>query len=205
MTGQAILDFVSEIGLMKTMNRTGWGMLGIKNAESIADHCYRVSVFAMLLADVLKAKGEDIDVEKVMRISLLHEIAESRIGDIPYPALRYMPEDFKAEAEQKAIEDMLASFGPLKDYYVGLWKEFEFRETPEGHLVKVADKMELMLQVTEFEILGYENLMDFWHTEWNQQGLYDYPLTAEIMEILVSHHNMKVKGKTHGRNTEEAD
>ena len=94
MTGQAILDFVSEIGLMKTMHRTGWGMLGIKSAESIADHCYRVSVFAMLLADVLKAKGEDIDVEKVMRISLLHDIAESRIGDIPYPALKYMPEDF---------------------------------------------------------------------------------------------------------------
>ena len=205
MTGQAILNFMTEIGSMKTTHRAGWGMLGIKNAESIADHCYRVSVFAMLLADVLKAKGEDIDVEKVMRIALLHEIAESRIGDIPYPALKYMPEDFKAKAEQKAIEDMLGSFGPLKDYYVGLWKEFEFRETLEGHLVKIADKMELMIQVTEYEILGYENLMDFWDTEWNQQGFYHYSLTAEIMEILVSHHNMKVKGKTHEFNTEEAD
>ena len=206
MTGQALLDLMTEIGSMKTIHRTGWGIYGIKSAESIADHCYRVSMFAMLLADVLNQHGEDIDVEKVMRMALLHEMAEARIGDIPLPATRYFPEGVKAEAEEKAITEMLEGFGSLKDYYIGLWREYEFHESLEGHLVQIADKMELMIQVSQYEALGYENLIEFWDTaEWIQRGFYDYPLTADIMGILVNHHNMKVRGKTDERNTKEAD
>ena len=53
MNAQAVLDFIEEIGVLKNLPRTGWRFRGIKDAESIADHCYRVSLLSMILADVL--------------------------------------------------------------------------------------------------------------------------------------------------------
>ena len=45
MNAQAVLDLVEEIGVLKNLPRTGWRFRGIKDAESVADHCYRVSFF----------------------------------------------------------------------------------------------------------------------------------------------------------------
>ena len=91
MKAEAILSFIEEIGILKSLPRTGWLIHGIKNGESIADHCYRMTLLSMLLADTLVAKGMKLDTEKVMRLSLLHEIAEARIGDIPFTVLTYIP------------------------------------------------------------------------------------------------------------------
>ncbi|MBI1927725.1 HD domain-containing protein, partial [Candidatus Poribacteria bacterium] len=52
MDAQAVLNFIEEIGVLKNLPRTGWRFRGIKDAESVADHCYRVSLLSMLLADV---------------------------------------------------------------------------------------------------------------------------------------------------------
>ena len=95
MNAQVVLDFIEEIGVLKNLPRTGWRFRGIKDAESVADHCYRVSLLSMILADVLTAQDVPLDVEKVMRIALLHEVAEARIGDLPFPALKYIPEAVK--------------------------------------------------------------------------------------------------------------
>ena len=193
MTGEAILSFVEEVGTLKTIQRSGWGFRGIRNAESVADHCFRVTLFAMLLADILIDKGEDIRSDRVIRIALLHEVAEARIGDIPYPAQEYIPEEIKAKAEQEVIESMFDPFGKLKDYYIKLWKEFEYRTSIEGEIVQIADKMECMIQVSEYERLGYDGMEEFWQTEWNKRGFYHYDLTAEIMTILQKEHDQRVK------------
>ena len=58
-----------------------------------------------------------MDVEKVMRLALLHEIAEARIGDLPFPALKYIPEAVKTAGERAAVEAMFERFGPLKQKY----------------------------------------------------------------------------------------
>ena len=94
MNAQAVLDFIEEIGVLKNLPRTGWRFRGIKDAESIADHCYRVSLLSMILADVLTEQDVPLDVEKVMRLALLHEIAEARVGDLPFPDPQiYTPRD----------------------------------------------------------------------------------------------------------------
>ena len=59
----------------------GWLVHGIKNAESVADHCYRMSLLSMILSDALVEKGIGLDTEKVMRLALLHEIAEVLIKE----------------------------------------------------------------------------------------------------------------------------
>ena len=60
MDAQAVLDFIEEIGVLKNLSRTGWRFRGIKDAESVADHCYRVSLLSMILADVLTETGGSV-------------------------------------------------------------------------------------------------------------------------------------------------
>ena len=122
MNAQAILDFIEEIGVLKNLPRTGWRFQGIKDAESIADHCYRVSLLSMILADLLTTHDVCLDVEKVMRMALLHEVAEARIGDVPFPALEYIPEDVKEDGERAAIGSMFASFGTVGQNYIEIWE-----------------------------------------------------------------------------------
>ena len=184
MKAEAILSFIEEIGILKSLPRTGWLIHGIKNGESIADHCYRMTLLSMLLADTLVAKGMKLDTEKVMRLSLLHEIAEARIGDIPFTVLTYIPEEVKETGERKAVTSMLEKFGSIGKWYQELWEEFEKNETIEAKLVRAADKLELMIQVLEYEKLGYQSLNQFWKNDWNQRGFDISPLIQEIMELL---------------------
>ena len=185
MDAQAILDFIEEIGVLKNLPRTGWRFRGIKDAESIADHCYRVSLLSMILADLLVAQGVPLNVEKVMRMALLHDIAEARIGDIPFPALEYIPEGVKENSESAAVKSMFANFGSFGQKYTELWGEFERGASLEGKLVRVADKLELMIQVFEYEKVGYRSLDKFWINDWNQRGFDDYPQIREIMDLLI--------------------
>ena len=185
MNARVILDFIQEIGVLKNIPRTGWRFRGIKDAESVADHCYRVSLLSMMLADVLKAEDIPLDVEKVMRLALLHEIAEARIGDVPFPALDYIPESVKEDAEQAAVSAMLVNFGRLGEQYAKLWKEFEEGTSLEAKLVRAVDKLELMIQVFEYEKVGYRSLDRFWDNDWNQQSFDAYPQIREIMDVLI--------------------
>ena len=184
MDAQAVLDFIEEIGVLKNLPRTGWRFRGIKDAESVADHCYRVSLLSMILADVLTEHGVPLDVEKVMRLALLHEVAEARIGDLPFPALKYIPEAVKAGGERAAVQSMFEHFGPLQQKYTQLWAEFEEGASIEGKLVRAADKLELMIQVLEYEKIGYRSLDKFWTNPWNHRSFDDFPLIQEIMDLL---------------------
>ena len=184
MNAQAILDLMEEVGKLKLLPRTGWLLRGLRNVESIADHCYRVSLLAMIFADCLNEAGMDINVETVMRIALLHDIAESQMGDIPHPATRYIPEDIKEQGERAAVQDMLSAFGKLGDRYAALWQSFEDASTIEAKIVRVADKLEMMIQAFEYESVGYRSLGDFWENTANFRYFNDYPLVQEIMTLL---------------------
>ena len=185
LNAQSILNFIEEIGVLKNLPRTGWRFQGIKDAESVADHCYRVSLLSMILADLLTAHGVRLDAEKVMRMALLHEVAEARIGDIPFPALEYIPENVKESGEKMAVKSMFGGFGTVGEKYIEIWEEFEDNISVESRLVRAADKLELMIQAYEYEKIGYRTLDKFWTNNWKRQGVKQFPQIQEIMNLLV--------------------
>lgn len=182
---QAILDFIEEIAVLKSIPRTGWRFQGIKDAESVADHCYRASLLSMILADLLTTHGVRLDAEKVIRMALLHDVAEARIGDVPFPALEYIPEDVKEGGEKTAVKSMFASFGTVGEKYIEIWEEFQESASIESRLVRAADKLELMIQAYEYEKIGYRTLDKFWRNNWNWQGVKQFAQIQEIMNQLI--------------------
>ena len=143
MEPKALLDFLSSAGKLKTIPRTGWIDSGVKDPESVADHSYRTAVAAMVLSDSL-----GLDSLKVLRMALLHDLAEAETGDIT----PMQKQDNHAELEDQAMKEILGVLPEsLRDQYWGIWQEYQSNETPESILVHDADKIEMILQASEYK------------------------------------------------------
>src|SRR5918912_251677 len=71
-------------GSLKEVRRQGWVDRGVADAESVADHSYRLAVLAWAVA---RARG--LDAGRAVLIALVHDLAEAEIGDeTPFDALR---------------------------------------------------------------------------------------------------------------------
>ena len=150
---------------MKGLERTGWMLRGIAaGAESVAAHSYGVAVAAMLLADELVARGVEVDMERVLRMALLHDWAEARVGDMPRTASLYFGSRARRLAESAAFRDIVAELKErgLDEKYRALHDDYEERASLEARLVKAADVIDLLVQVLAFERAGVRGLDEFW-------------------------------------------
>jgi len=151
-----------ELQRLKRLDRTGWTLRGLPNGtESVAAHSFGVATTAMLLADELRDGGVEVDCEKVLRIALLHDWAEVRVGDMPRTASAYFGSEARKQAEMTAFADIV---GPLstQNFYRELHKDYENRDSLEARLVKASDVIDLLVQVLALERAGARGLEEFW-------------------------------------------
>lgn len=127
----------------------------------MAAHSFGVSVTAMLLADELVSKGIDIDVEQVLRMAILHDWAEARVGDLPRTATNYFGAEARKAAESAALADMVEAL-KSRAQYQDLHESYEERNSVESRLVKAADVIDLLVQVLALERAGARGLDEFW-------------------------------------------
>jgi len=148
-----------ELQRLKRLERTGWMLRGLSNGtESVAAHSFGVAVTAMLLSDDLSERGVEIDSEKLLRMALLHDWAESRVGDMPRTATNYFGADVRRQAEAAAFKDIVHS----STRYLELYDDYEHRNSLEAKLVKAADVIDLLIQVLALERSGVRGLDEFW-------------------------------------------
>ena len=140
-----ISEFFFQIAGLKKLPRSGWKIkLGLDDSESVAEHSYMMSVMSMVLADM-----KSLNSEKVIKMSILHDWAESKIGD-------FMPDeighDKKSELENYAMTEILGLLPQkIQSDYQDMWNEFLVRGTPEARLVHELDKLEMALQAKIYE------------------------------------------------------
>ena len=157
-----MLSLLIELQRLKRLDRTGWILRGLPNGtESVAAHSFGVSVTAMLLADEMSSRGIKIDVERILRMSLLHDWAEARIGDMPRTATHYFGAEAGKEAESAAFADIIAE-ATAKTTLSDLHDEYEKRDSLEARVVKAADIIDLLVQALALERAGARGLDEFW-------------------------------------------
>lgn len=178
-----VLDMLSllvELQRLKRLDRTGWILRGLPNGtESVAAHSFGVSVTAMLLADEIKSRGVQVDVERVLRMSILHDWAETRIGDMPRTATCYFGADTRKEAETGAFADIVAEL-TAKTVLIALHHDYEKRESLEARVVKAADIIDLLIQAYALERAGARGLDEFWEVATAA----DFQLPAEARSVV---------------------
>lgn len=179
LTPERIIDIAQALDPLCDLPRTGWVLRGVRPAESIAAHTYGVAVVAMLMVDALRAQGQVVDGERVLRMALLHDAAEARTGDIPMPNKTPGVDAALHEVERAVIADMLPTeLGEL-------WLEAERHDSLEARIVKAADKLQLMIKVLVYEKQGRGGLEEFWDNPKNfrDAGL---PIARQIFETIAA-------------------
>ncbi|MGH9768539.1 MAG: HD domain-containing protein [Blastocatellia bacterium] len=159
-----LISFLAELMRLKSVPRIGWLLRGVRDVESVASHSFGVAVVAMLLADRARARGVEVNVERLLRMALLHDMTESRTGDLPSTIKRYFDKASIKAADERIAKEMLTRLGDLSESYLELWFDYEHRASIESRLVKAADKLDLLLQSREYEKGGARSLQEFWDT-----------------------------------------
>jgi putative hydrolase of HD superfamily len=133
-----IAEFLFEVGMLKRTPRSGWQFLGT-GSESVADHVFR----ATMIAFVLGRMDGSVDADKVLRLALVHDLPETRTGDLNYVNQKYVQAD-----EARAAEDLSEGL-PFSDELSDLLTEYREEKTPEAVLAHDADQLEMLLQLKE--------------------------------------------------------
>ena len=175
-----MLSVLLELQRLKRLDRTGWVLRGLPpGAESVAAHSYGVALTAMLLADECAARGVGVDVGRVLRIALLHDLQETRTGDMPRTVADYYGRDARRAAERAAFDDVMRGAGGAA-LYAELHEDYESRASLEARLVKAADVIDLLAQALAFERAGSRGLAEFWE---GAEGR-DFGLEGEAREVV---------------------
>ncbi len=186
-----IVNLLEHFERLKNTPRTGYTYYGIKHPESVAEHNFMVVLISLILAMLRRDRGESIDVEKVLKMAVLHEIGEVLIGDLHRMTRKYIGNELVEQAEERVADDLLSLLPQgIKKDLLDAYQEFNRRESKEALLVSSADKLELLLYVYLLEKWGYDNL-DAFFTHSGNRDMVEDEMAISILDEIVRRRNEK--------------
>lgn len=146
-----IVNFLFEVGTAKNIVRSHYQVINWSN-DTIASHSFRVAIIGLILANL-----EKVNEDKVLKMCLLHDLAELRTGDA-----NFINKFYRTENEEKAIQDQWENIVGGKEL-ISLLKEYNERKSKEAIIAKDADILDQIFLQKEY--LSHRPY-DFkkWHT-----------------------------------------
>jgi putative hydrolases of HD superfamily len=141
MNAKRDIEFLFEMGQLRLIKRM-WKRFFQSDIANVADHAFRVTWIALAIAKREKNANE----EKIIKMALLHDICESRTGDVDYIARQYVE-----RKDNLAMEDMFKNT-VFEEEFGKLWEEYEARQTIEAKIVKDADMLDVDFELKEQSI-----------------------------------------------------
>ncbi len=145
MTPEQYLDILQRAAKLKTTVRHDW--TEGDRRESVADHSWRIALMAMLLTG--EEEFKQVDMNRVIRMCLIHDLGEAFTGDIP--TFQKTGEDTKTE--DAIFDEWVNAFpSPQREEWQALLAEMNAQETPEAKIYKSMDKLEAVIAHDESDI-----------------------------------------------------
>lgn len=148
-SNSSILAFIQILNNLKTFKRTGWldHNIPFEDVESISDHMYRMSIISMIIPNT------SIDISKCVKISVIHDIAESLVGDItPFGGVSKQEKHRRELESIQYLSSLIEPYNPqFSKEIISLWLEYEEISTPEARYIKDIDKFEMIQQAWDYE------------------------------------------------------
>lgn len=170
-----ILTFLRNAEQLKNTYRSSHTSTG--RTESVAEHTWRLCLMAL----ILEKHFPEVDMSRVIKICIVHDLGEAINGDIPAPF-----QDDSIEKSEKERNDLLQLADSLPDYLkkelVELWDEYENASSSEAKTAKGLDKLETIIQHNQGK-----NPEDFDYTfnlDYGKEYTADHPVVSSIREIL---------------------
>ena len=113
--------------------------------ESVAEHSWRLCLMALLLRD----EFPEADMDRVLKMCVIHDLGEAFTGDIP----TFLKTGQDEDEEEGVLENWFQSFpSPAKEEMLSLLLEMEEMKTREAKIYKAMDKLEALIQHNESDI-----------------------------------------------------
>ncbi|WP_443137744.1 HD domain-containing protein [Piscibacillus sp. B03] len=163
--------------------------------ESVAEHTWRLSLMAMLIAPHLE---REIDTSKLLKMIIIHDLVEAEAGDVPaFDTLNNQQvKELKTQKEEQAILHIKELVrGEQGNEWYQLWHEFEAKETYEAKVANALDKLEAQIQHNEADIktwLPIEYDMSYMlgrHTSFS-------PVLDQLKDVIEEEADKKIKQTT---------
>jgi putative hydrolase of HD superfamily len=178
-----ILEFLRSAERLKNTTRSAYTSEG--RQESVAEHSWRLCLMALVLQPAMP----EVDLAKLLKICLVHDLGEAIRGDVPAPEQARRTREGEGATTGKGAEerqDLLALLRPLSEplrsEITALWDEYEAARSPEAKLAKALDKLETIMQHNQGR-----NPADFdyrFNLAYGRQHTADQPLIAALREVL---------------------
>jgi putative hydrolase of HD superfamily len=169
------MEFIVEIDKLKHIERQSALCDGTRQ-ENDSEHSWHIALMAILLSEY--ANSIDIDLLKVVKMLLIHDLVEIDAGD----TFAY---DLVGNSDKKQRERVAAKriFGILPEdqnkELLSLWQEFESRATPEARFASALDKLQPL-------ILSYNN--KGW--SWKKHGVVSNQIFESKKDITKGSENL---------------
>jgi putative hydrolase of HD superfamily len=133
--------FLNEVDRLKHVMRATTLVDGSR-PENSGEHSWHLALYALVLAD---QAGPGVDINRVIRMLLIHDLVEIDVGDVPIHSQNgqaHASVETQA-AETKAADRIFGLLPPdLRDSLHALWDEFEAAETPDARFAKSLDRLQ---------------------------------------------------------------
>lgn len=147
MNARDLLEIISVAERLKDTTRHCYTSKGRR--ESVAEHSWMITLIAFMIRD----EFPDVDMDKVIRMCLIHDLGECFTGDIPV----FEKTDKDEELEEKLLYEWLDSLpqATAKEMKM-LYREMEARQTMEAKIYKAIDSLEAVIQHNLSDISTWE-------------------------------------------------
>ena len=113
--------------------------------ESVAEHSWRITLMAYWVSD----EFPEANLEKLMKMCLIHDLGEAFTGDVP--TFEKTEDDETKEAS--LLEEWVKTLpDPFREEMSSLYQEMEARQTLEARIYKALDNLEALIQHNESDI-----------------------------------------------------
>ena len=189
-----LIEFLEKAGKLKSVPRHCITPEGVR--ETVAGHCWRVSLMAWLLKEELP----DVDMEKVIHMCLLHDLGEAVTGDIP----AFEKKEQDRSVERKAVDGLLSMLpGKTGEEAKVLFAEMNALKTEEAKVYKALDKLEAVIAHNESNISTWLPLEYELQQTYAAESVKGFPILEEIQRLAVEKTLEKIAEEKAGRNPEE--
>ena len=139
--------------------------------ESVAEHSWRLALMAFFMKDEFPA----LDMDKVIKMCLIHDLGEAFTGDIK----KKKKTDKDSEKEADVLGEWVKTLPePFNKEMSELYQEMEKQQTLEARIYKALDKLEALIQHNESDIKTWIPLeYDLQMTYGNEQVKFSEYLT----------------------------
>lgn len=173
MDPKELIAFLGELERLKCNTRHSWTSTG--RHETVAAHSWRLATIALLL----RHEVEDIDMDRVIAMCLVHDFGEAITGDIPSFEKGEKDERIEAEAVEKLLQGLSE---PVRGDLAALFEEMDARQTREARFFRALDKLEAVLQHNEAPLSSWLPLEYSLQQTYGVEEAKEFPYVKRLRE-----------------------